>query len=93
MNYDSHIDDDGKYKIEEAILGGFQTGAGLYPRSIFESIGGFDPNMKYSQDHELTLNCCIHGCHFACTDSMLFKYNKNANSASISNKKIAQLRP
>ncbi|MBQ0058253.1 MAG: glycosyltransferase family 2 protein [Bacteroidales bacterium] len=55
----------------------------LYPKRALMDVGGFDTNMKTSEDLELTINLKAHGYRFVLTDAVVYKYWCGRNPESL----------
>lgn len=55
----------------------------LYPKKSLIEVGGFDVNMKMSEDLELSLNLKAHGYRFVILDEVVYKYCCGLNPDSL----------
>ena len=83
----------GSYKLRDTIntpeenwMGGFMTPLPLYRREVIETVGGFDPKMKFWQDSEFVYNCWSHGYRFKQCNELIYEYRLCINPGSITGK-------
>lgn len=75
---------DGKISVPPLFpMAGFAPWIALYPRQSLEKVGGFDTNMKTSEDLELAINLKAHGYRFVLTDAVVYKYWCGRNPESL----------
>ncbi len=54
----------------------------LYPKNVLENIGGFDPALPSSIDHDIWMNLAVHGYHaYAIDEPLVITYDYRSRKA------------
>jgi len=65
---------------QEPIWQPVSLGAGLYKRSLFDTVGWFDPDMRQAQDFDWAIRCREHGCREKMITETTQLYRRHENN-------------